>query len=36
VRRRRYLVCGFDGEVLIWTGRERLTAGRDGSGSAGL
>jgi hypothetical protein len=31
VRRRRYLVRGFAGEVLTWTGRERLIGGRFGS-----
>jgi hypothetical protein len=31
VRRRRFLVRGFDGEVLTWTGRERLVGGRYGS-----
>ena len=31
VRRRRYLVRGFDGEILLWTGRERLVGGRYGT-----
>jgi hypothetical protein len=30
-RRRCYLIRGFDGEPLLWTGRERLTGGRYGS-----
>ena len=28
VCRRRYLARGFDGEILLWTGRERLVGGR--------
>jgi hypothetical protein len=31
VRRRRYVVRGFDGEVLMWTGRERLIGGHYGT-----
>jgi hypothetical protein len=30
-RRRCYLIRGFDGEPLLWTGRERQTGGRYGS-----
>lgn len=28
IRRRRYLVRGYDGEVLTWTGRERVIGGK--------
>ena len=30
IRRRRYLVRGYDGEPLLWTGRERTTGGHYG------
>jgi hypothetical protein len=31
IRRRRYLTRGYDGEPLLWTGRERITGGQFGS-----
>jgi hypothetical protein len=31
IRRRHYLTRGYDGEPLLWTGRERATGGRYGS-----
>jgi hypothetical protein len=31
IRRRRYLIRGYDGEPLLWTGRERTTGGHYGS-----
>jgi hypothetical protein len=31
IRRRHYLLRGFDGKVLLWTGRERVIGGRYGS-----
>ena len=31
IRRRRYLTRGYDGEPLLWTGRERVTGGQYGS-----
>jgi hypothetical protein len=31
IRRRRYLTRGYDGEPLLWTGRERATGGHYGS-----
>lgn len=31
VRRRRFQLRGFDGEVLAWTGRERVAGGHAGS-----
>jgi hypothetical protein len=31
IRRRRYLTRGYDGEPLLWTGRERTTGGQFGS-----
>jgi hypothetical protein len=31
IRRRRYLIRGYDGEPLLWTGRERATGGHFGS-----
>jgi hypothetical protein len=30
IRRRRYLIRGYDGEPLLWTGRERTTGGHYG------
>jgi hypothetical protein len=31
IRRRRYLIRGYDGEPLLWTGKERVTGGQYGS-----
>ena len=31
IRQRRYLTRGYDGEPLLWTGRERVTGGQYGS-----